>query len=71
MNAVIAIFYGLTTWMAGILYAMIAAPGWIGAAIFLGPFIVSGMATALIVLDMIVTAIAKAVAKLLTWRKAV
>lgn len=54
MHAVIAVFYGLFTWMLMVVYAVIARPDLVGLALVLGPFIASGMTLALLLLDAIV-----------------
>lgn len=69
MRAVIAIFYGLITWLAAALYALIAWPEYFGAAIVFGPFITSGMSIALLALDGLVTFCSSLVARFLPKRE--
>lgn len=61
MHVVIALTYGLTIWMASVIYALIAAPKWTGIAIALAPIVVSGSMAALLALDWAVTITTKAI----------
>lgn len=61
MHVVIALTYGLTIWMASVIYAVIAAPKWTGIAIAIAPVVISGCMIALLALDWVVNCISKAI----------
>lgn len=69
MHAVIAVFYGLFTFMLMVVYAIIARPDLVGLALVLGPFIASGMTLALLLLDAIVAGIERGVRRLMPQEK--
>lgn len=60
MHFVIALTYGLTIWMASVIYALIAAPKWTGIAIALAPVVISFCMVALLTLDWIICQLGKA-----------
>lgn len=66
MHVVIALTYGLTIWMASVIYAVIAAPNWIGIAIAIAPLVISGCMVVLFALDWVVNCISKAITALLS-----
>lgn len=59
MHVVIALTYGLTIWMASVVYATIAAPTWAGIAIALAPITISGSVAAILLLDWIVVTLSR------------
>lgn len=63
MHVVIALTYGLTIWMASVIYALIAAPHWAGMAIALAPITISGSVTAILTLDVIVLGLSRVIIK--------
>lgn len=73
MHVVIAITYGLTIWMASVIYATIAAPTWSGFTIALAPLTISVSVAAILAVDWTVFALSRFVSKTLpSWaRKAV
>lgn len=60
MHFVIALTYGLTIWMASVIYALIVAPKWAGITIALAPVVISGCMVALLTLDWIICQLGKA-----------
>lgn len=66
MHVVIALTYGLTIWMASVIYAFIAAPQWAGITIAVAPVVISGCMAALLALDWVVNSISKAITASLT-----
>lgn len=60
MHVVIALTYGLTIWMASVIYALIVAPQWAGITIALAPVVISGCMIALLALDWVVNSLSKA-----------
>ncbi len=74
MHVVIALTYGLTIWMASVIYALIVAPQWAGITIALAPVVISGCMVGLLALDWVVNAITKAImaslaALMRTWKE--
>lgn len=63
MHVLIAITYGLTIWMASVIYATIAAPTWAGMAIALAPITISGSVAAILLLDWTVASLSRFVCK--------
>ena len=61
MHVVIALTYGLTIWMASVIYALIVAPQWAGIAIALAPVVISGCMVGLLALDWVVNSLTKAI----------
>lgn len=60
MHVVIALTYGLTIWMASVIYALIVAPKWAGITIAVAPVVISGCMAAILALDWAVNCITKA-----------
>ena len=60
MHVVIALTYGLTIWMASVIYALIVAPQWAGITIALAPVVISGCMVGLLALDWVVNSLTKA-----------
>ena len=61
MHIVIAITYGLTIWMSGVIYTVIAIPKWSGIAIALAPVVVTGSVIGILTLDWIIAIMTKGI----------
>lgn len=59
MHILIALTYGLTIWMAGVIYTVIVIPKWSGIAIALAPFVISGGVVGILTLDWLISTISK------------